>query len=119
MLPYGLNQKVEFKKNFGPILGDFNIDQTSKVTENDFINRVDPVYKAINLVKNNELTKNKSTIGFVGAPWTLLVYILNKQSPKIKLEKSFFNNRSLIEQTLKMVVKFLKVHIKNQVDNGL
>ena len=118
ILPYGLNQQVEFKKNFGPILGDFNIDQISKVTENDFINRVDPVYKAINLVKNNELTENKSTIGFVGAPWTLLVYILNKQSPKIKLEKSFFNNHSLIEQTLKIIVKFLKVHIKNQINNG-
>ena len=118
ILPYGLNQQVEFKKNFGPILGDFNIDQISKVTENDFINRVDPVYKAINLVKNNELTENKSTIGFVGAPWTLLVYILNKQSPKIKLEKGFFNNHSLIEQTLKIIVKFLKVHIKNQINNG-
>ena len=118
MIPYGLNQKVEFKKNIGPILGDLNIDQISKITENDFSNRVDPVYKAINIVKNNELTENKSTIGFVGAPWTLLVYILNKQSPKIKLEKSFFNNRSLIEQTLKIVVKFLKVHIKNQISNG-
>ena len=118
ILPYGLKQQVEFKKNFGPILGDFNIDQISKVTENDFINRVDPVYKAISLVKNNELTENKSTIGFVGAPWTLLVYILNKQSPKIKLEKGFFNNHSLIEQTLKIIVKFLKVHIKNQINNG-
>ena len=118
MIPYGLNQKVEFKKNIGPILGDLNIDQISKITENDFSNRVDPVYKAINIVKNNELTENKSTIGFVGAPWTLLVYILNKQSPKIKLEKSFFNNRSLIEQTLKIVLKFLKVHIKNQIING-
>ena len=118
MIPYGLNQKVEFKKNIGPILGDLNIDQISKITENDFSNRVDPVYKAINIVKNNELTENKSTIGFVGAPWTLLVYILNKQSPKIKLEKSFFNNRSLIEQTLKILVKFLKVHIKNQIING-
>ena len=118
ILPYGLKQQVEFKKNVGPILGDLNIDQISKVTENDFISRVDPVYKAINLVKNNVLTENKSTIGFVGAPWTLLVYILNKQSPKIKLEKSFFNNHSLIEQTLKIIVKFLKVHIKNQINNG-
>jgi len=118
ILPYGLKQQVEFKKNVGPILGDLNIDQISKVTENDFISRVDPVYKAINLVKNNVLTENKSTIGFVGAPWTLLVYILNKQSPKIKLEKGFFNNHSLIEQTLKIIVKFLKVHIKNQINNG-
>ena len=118
ILPYGLKQHVEFKKNIGPILGDLNIDQISKITENDFIDRVDPVYKAINLVKNNELTENKSTIGFVGAPWTLLVYILNKQSPKIKLEKSFFINHPLIEQTLKIIVKFLKVHIKNQINNG-
>ncbi len=118
ILPYGLKQQVEFKKNVGPILGDLNIDQISKVTENDFISRVDPVYKAIKLVKNNELTENKSTIGFVGGPWTLLVYILNKQSPKIKLEKSFFNNHSLIEQILKIIVKFLKIHIKNQINNG-
>ena len=27
MLPYGLNQKVEFKKGFGPILGEINIDE--------------------------------------------------------------------------------------------
>ena len=25
MLPYGLNQKVDFKKNFGPVLGDLDI----------------------------------------------------------------------------------------------
>ena len=48
----------------------------------------------------------------------LCVYILNKQSPKIKLEKSFFNNYSLIEQTLKIIIKFLKVHIKNQITSG-
>ena len=26
MLPYGLNQKVEFKKNFGPELGELNLE---------------------------------------------------------------------------------------------
>ena len=118
ILPYGLKQIVEFKKNVGPILGDFNFDQVSKITENDFIERVDPVYKALKLVRNNNLTKNKSIIGFVGAPWTLLVYILNKQSPKIKLKENFFNDISMIEKTLKIIDKFLKIHIKNQINNG-
>ena len=36
MVPYGLNQKVEFKKNFGPILGDLNIDNLSKINEEKF-----------------------------------------------------------------------------------
>ena len=118
ILPYGLKQKVEFKKNVGPILGDLNLDQAFEVIETDFIERVDPVYKAINLVRNNNLTKNKSTIGFVGAPWTLLVYILNKQSPKIKLKENFFKDFSIIEKTLKIIDKFLKIHIKNQIDSG-
>jgi len=118
ILPYGFKQKVEFKKNFGPILGDLNIEQISKVTENDFIERVKPVYKAINLVKNNNITKNKSTIGFVGAPWTLLVYMINKQSPKLKLKENFFKDISLIKQTLEIIEKFLKIHIKNQINSG-
>ena len=118
ILPYGLKQKVEFKKNIGPILGDLNLNQAFEITESDFIERVDPVYKAINLVRNNNLTDNKSTIGFVGAPWTLLVYILNKQSPKIKLTENFFKDFSIIEKTLKIIDKFLKIHIKNQIDSG-
>ena len=118
ILPYGLKQKVEFKKNIGPILGDLNFDQISKITENDFSKRVDPVYNAINIVKNSDFTKDKSTIGFVGAPWTLLVYILNKQSPKKKLEKNLFENHSLTEQILNIIIKFLKIHIKNQINSG-
>ena len=33
MLPYGLNQKIEFKKNFGPILGELNLNHIQKVDE--------------------------------------------------------------------------------------
>ena len=50
MIPYGLNQKVEFKKNFGPILGNFNFNNSSKITEEKFTNTLKPVYDAINLV---------------------------------------------------------------------
>ncbi len=118
MLPYGLNQKVEFVKNVGPILGDLNINQVSKYTEEFFIDRVNPVYKAIDLVQNNKLTDNKSTIGFIGAPWTLLVYMLNKKSPKQGLEKGFFEDDILIIEILKIIEKFLKIHIKNQINSG-
>ena len=96
ILPYGCNQKVEFKKNFGPMLGDLNLDDLSKLTESDFTSKISPVYEAINLVKNNKLTENKNTIGFVGAPWTLLVYMINKQSPKFNLNNNFFKDKILI-----------------------
>ena len=41
-----------------------------------------PVYNSIKIVSQNKLLKNKDIIGFVGAPWTVLIYMLNKQSPK-------------------------------------
>tara|TARA_A100000164_G_scaffold262618_1_gene234544 strand:- start:1448 stop:2449 length:1002 start_codon:yes stop_codon:yes gene_type:complete len=118
MLPYGLNQKVEFKKNFGPLLGDLSLDNISSINEKDFVQRIDPVYKAINLVKKHKLTENKTIIGFVGAPWTLLVYMINKQSPKLKLKDDFLSNDVLIKNLLKILDKFLKIHIKNQIQNG-
>ena len=118
MIPYGLNQKVEFKKNFGPLLGDLDLEKISKLDEIDFVKKIYPVYKAINLVSKNQITKNKSTIGFVGAPWTLMVYMINQQSPKLKLKKDFFKNSFLINRILIILEKFLKVHIKNQIDNG-
>ncbi|MDB9923305.1 uroporphyrinogen decarboxylase [Candidatus Pelagibacter sp.] len=118
MLPYGLNQKVEFKKNFGPILGEINISKMSKLDEIDFIEKIYPVYKAIKKVSTNSLMDNKNTIGFVGAPWTLLVYMINQQSPKKNLKKDFFKDEFLINRILLILEKFLKIHIKNQIENG-
>jgi len=118
MLPYGLEQKVEFKKNFGPLLGSLDLKKISRLDEIDFVKNVFPVYKAISLVSNNQITKNKSTIGFVGAPWTLMVYMINQQSPKLDLKKDFFKDNFLINRILVILEKFLKVHIKNQIDNG-
>ena len=84
----------------------------------EFTKKINPVYEAIKLVSNNQLVKNKDTIGFVGAPWTLLVYMINKHSPKLKLVDNFFNDEFLIEEILKILDKFIKIHIKNQINNG-
>ena len=118
MLPYGLNQQVQFKKNFGPLLGELNLNEISKLDDVDFVQKVYPVYKAISLVSSNKLTSSKSTIGFVGAPWTLLVYMINKQSPKLNLKNNFFKDEFLINRVLSILDKFLKLHIKKQIESG-
>ena len=118
MLPYGLGQKVEFVKNFGPKLGELNLNDIDKINEVDFVQKINPVYKAIKKVSSDPILKNKNTIGFVGAPWTLLVYMINQQSPKKDLKKNFFEDELYINKILFIIEKFLKVHIKNQIDNG-
>ena len=118
MLPYGLGQKVEFEKNFGPKLGELDLNEITKVNETDFVEKIHSVYKAIKKVSSNPILKNKNTIGFTGAPWTLLVYMINQQSPKKKLKEDFFKDEFLINEALLTIEKFLKIHIKNQIDNG-
>ena len=81
-VPYALGQNVEFKKNFGPSLGILELDKLQKVTNNDFSENLLPIYKLLSNLKNSNDLKNRDLIGFVGAPWTLLVYMINKVSPK-------------------------------------
>ena len=50
MLPYGLGQKVEFEKNFGPKLGELNLNQIAKIDEIDFVEKKIRLYS-----KNSDL----------------------------------------------------------------
>ena len=118
MLPYGLGQEVNFKKNFGPILGDVDIKKINQTNEIKFSNKLKSVYEALKITAQNELMKNKDLIGFVGAPWTILVYMINKQSPKKNLIKDFLKDEIFINELVSIIEKFLKIHINNQIKNG-
>ncbi len=118
MLPYGLGQKVEFEKNFGPKLGDISLQEIKNVDEINFTEKVYKVYKAISKTSNDILMKNRDMIGFAGAPWTILVYMINKSSPKKGLSNEFFKDDFLINRLLGIIEKFLKLHIKNQIEAG-
>ena len=118
MLPYGIGQKVEFEKNFGPKLGEIDLDNIKDVDEINFTEKVYKVYKAISKTSHDPLMDNRDMIGFVGAPWTILVYMINRSSPKKGLTDEFFKDDFLINRLLGIIEKFLKVHIKNQVEAG-
>ena len=122
MLPYGLGQQVEFKKNYGPSLEDLDLNKLLNVKDEDFSNKLKPVYEAINIVSKDKLLNEKDLLGFIGAPWTIFVYMLNKKSPKLAkdLKNSIFNKiqDKDMQKLLRIIVKFLKIHIKNQVESG-
>ena len=118
MLPYGIGQKVEFEKNYGPKLGQIDLNDIKNIDEINFTEKLYKVYKAISKTSQNSLMNNRDMIGFVGAPWTILVYMINRSSPKKGLTNNFFRDNFLINRLLGIIEKFLKVHIKNQVDAG-
>ena len=115
MIPYGLGQKVEFKKGFGPILGDINLDKIINTNPKDFVQKLSPIYKGIEKVKNN--LKEKELIGFVGAPWTLLLYMLNKQSPKNNFDFNKINkDQFLINTLLKKIEEMICFHADKHIE---
>ncbi len=118
MVPYGLDQSVKFKKNFGPSLGPISLNQIKEYPKLQFKKNLDSIYKSINLVKNDSLISKKDLIGFVGGPWTLLIYMLNKNSPKKKLKK-ILSDKPLILDMIKYISVFLEQHIKYQIKSGV
>jgi len=117
MIPYGLGQKVEFKKGFGPILGEININNIINKEPVDFVKKLLPVYKGIENVKTN--IKEKNLIGFVGGPWTLLLYMLNKESPKNNFDFNKINkDKFLANRLLKKIEEIICIHIDKQIEAG-
>ena len=116
MIPYGLGQKIEFKKGEGPVLEEYDLKKILGVKEVDVIEKFQPIYKAIKQVRNK--TK-KNVIGFVGAPWTLLVYMLNKESPKKNFDFNFITkDKLLIKKLIEKLIGTIVFHIIKQIEAG-
>ena len=118
MVPYALNQKVEFLKNHGPKLENFNLNKFLKNNDIDFIEKLKPVYKAIEITRK-KLNKEKSLISFIGAPWTLLVYMLGARLSKKEIDfKIIDKKKNEINLVLEKLINYLCLHIDNQIKAG-
>ena len=118
MVPYALNQKVEFLKNHGPKLENFDLESFLKNDDIKFTEKLKPVYKAIEITRK-KLNKEKSLISFIGAPWTLLVYMIGAKQNKNEIDLKIINKKKdEIEMILERLIDYLCLHIENQVKAG-
>ena len=118
MVPYALGQDVIFTKNFGPKLSDFDLSKFLKNEKKDFSNKLSPIYKAIDITRR-KLIKSKSLISFIGAPWSLMVYMLNFKENKKEINlKKLQDKKKYLNQIIETLIYFLCIHIKNQINAG-
>ena len=118
MIPYALNQKVEFIKDKGPLLEEFDFKKFLNNDKVTFTQKLHAVYKAIELTRK-KLDKKKSLIGFVGAPWTLLIYMLGvKESKKDINYKKIKEKEFEVNLILDKLHEYICLHIENQINAG-
>ena len=118
IVPHALNQKVEFVKNQGPVLEKFDFKNFLNNDKISFTKKLQPVYEAIRKTRE-KLDKKKSLIGFIGAPWTLLIYMLgvkksNKEINYNKIKVKEFEVNLILDK----LNDYLCTHIENQIDAG-
>ena len=118
MVPYALGQNVEFIKDYGPKLSDFNINNFLGNDKISFTHKLHPVYKAIEITRK-KLDKKKSLISFIGAPWTLLIYMLGLKESKNNINFNLLNSKQFeVNVILDKLNEFLCIHIENQINAG-
>ena len=108
----GLGMDLTF--NPGPIMGqklDKNNYKKFQDTEKA-INFLEFQKKALQITRE-KLPKDKSLIGFVGGPWTVLNYALGKDN-RINLEKDSFTFSFFKETFIPLLIQ----NIKLQIDGG-
>ncbi len=117
VIPHALGQQIEFREKGGPWCPNFNIDEFLGVKEKDFLLTLKPVYEAIKKTRT-ALGKNKSLFAFVGAPWTLIIYLFNLKSKNYMNEQITIKDKDKIKLVLRKLDEFLKIHILHQKEAG-
>ena len=92
MVPFALGQDVNFIKDKGPILSNFNLNIFLNNEINQYIEKLKPTYDAIKKTRK-KLNKDKSLVSFIGAPWTLIIYMLNLKKEKNILDHDILEKK--------------------------
>jgi uroporphyrinogen decarboxylase len=121
VVPQAMGLEVELIESKGPVLPDpiKNIGDLSRIGIPDVNDKLHYVMESIHLIKQ-ELNGEVPLIGFAGAPWTLLCYMVQGKGSKTFDEaKEFcYTQARTAHQLLQMITDTTIAYLKAQVRAG-
>lgn len=121
VVPQAMGLEVQLKENVGPLLPEpfKSAADLARIRVPDVQETLHYVFDAIKLIKK-ELNDRVPLIGFAGAPWTLLCYMVQGKGSKTFDEaKAFcYTQPELAHQVLQMITDTTIAYLKGQVAAG-
>jgi len=121
VVPQAMGLEVQLIENKGPFLPDpiKNSEDLKRIHIPDVHEKLNYVFEALRLTKK-ELNGKVPLIGFAGAPWTLLCYMVEgKGSKTFDQAKAFcYTQPELAHQLLQMITDTTIQYVKQQVKAG-
>ncbi len=120
VVPYGLGQKVWFEEGIGPLLDPIaDIEALKGFETGRMIEALAPVYETLRRLKQ-ELPKDRTLIGFAGAPWTLTSYMIEGGSSRdfAKAKLWAYGRPESFQKLIDLLVDAVAVHLEAQVAAG-
>ncbi len=121
VVPEAMGMKLTIDEGKGPVIHNpiSDLNSVNKLKHFDPENELKYVLDAIRLTKK-QLAGRVPLIGFSGAPWTLLTYMVEgKTSKNFSKVKSFiFNNRELAHHTLNLITDCVVDYLTAQINAG-
>ncbi len=119
IVPYGLGTSLDFIEKVGPVLPPVDLNTPPLYDKNGFSEKISPILKTVKKVKSQ--LKDKTLIGFAGAPWTVAAYMLQGQGGKeMAAAKALaYSNLEGMDRLIKTLTESTSQYLIDQIGAGV
>jgi len=123
VVPNEMGMKLDFVEGEGPVFADPIRDRASLeklIGGSEAADRLEYVYETIRLIKK-DLADDKALIGFTGAPWTLVTYMIEGAGSKTYniSKKLIYSDPEFMHAILSKVSEVVKLYLEKQIKAGV
>ena len=121
VIPLEMGMHLTFEKGEGPVFSDpIRTMEDLKRLQPNAHERLDYVYDTIRIVRER-LADDKALIGFTGAPWTLITYMIEGRGTKTYniVKKLIYTQPEMVHALLREVTEVVKRYLEKQIEAGV
>ncbi len=118
VIPHAMGMDVRFVKGEGPRLEVLTCQEDVDVLSTEFESFLAPVYEALTLTRK-ALPAETALIGFAGAPWTLVCYMLEGKGGQFeRARRRIYSDKIWVDMLYDKLVDAISRHLIAQVKAG-